>query len=67
MSEMLVIDANSIKSDFALNINTKLSRPVPTVILTFPNETTVTIRGDEHVVKQLVERLDGVVIEYERH
>lgn len=64
MAEMIVIDAKSIKSNIQLDIDTKKSEPVPTVILNFPNATTVTIRGDEEIVKQIVERLDGLTVEY---
>lgn len=35
-----------------------------TVVLTFPNETQVTTEGDGEIVKQLVDRLDGIIIGY---
>lgn len=35
-----------------------------TVTLLYPNNTTVAIEGDPVVIKQIVERLDGQVIEF---
>ena len=34
------------------------------ITLLYPNNTSVTIRGDGDIVKQLVDRLDGQVIDY---
>lgn len=34
------------------------------ITLLYPNDTSVTIRGDGDIVKQLVDRLDGQVIDY---
>jgi hypothetical protein len=38
--------------------------PEASIKLLYPNNTSVTIRGDGDIVKQLVNRLDGEVIEY---
>lgn len=35
------------------------------IILRFPNSTTVDIAGDPVVIKQIVQRLDGLVISFE--
>lgn len=64
MNDMIVIDAESIKNNISVNIETKQSKAIPTVILSFPKATTVTIQGDEEIVKQLVEHLDGITVEY---
>ncbi len=34
------------------------------IILNYPNETTVTIEGDAMIIKQLVDHLDGLVIDF---
>lgn len=37
---------------------------IPYIIFNFPNHTTAEIKGDPEVIKQIVDRLDGVVIKY---
>jgi len=34
------------------------------IALLYPNNTTVTMRGDPDIIKQLIEAIDGVVITY---
>lgn len=34
------------------------------ITLLYPNNTTVTMRGDPEIIKQLIEVIDGVVITY---
>jgi RNase H-fold protein (predicted Holliday junction resolvase) len=60
-----VIDFNQFNGGFELLVDVDESEPVACVVLTFPNSTQVTIKGNQDVVKQLVDRLDGVVIEYQ--
>lgn len=65
MADKKVLDFNTFKDGFEVLVDVGKSTPVASAVLVFPNETTVTIKGDENVVKQLIDRLDGVVIEYE--
>lgn len=66
MIDKVILDMEDFKSDaYTLSIDTKLSQAVPTAILVFPNETQITIRGDAKVIKQIIARLDGLMIEYE--
>lgn len=34
------------------------------IMLLYPNNTTVTMRGDPEIIKQLIEAIDGIVITY---
>lgn len=60
-----VIDFDQFKGGFSMLVDVDKSEPVACIVLSFPNATQVTIRGDEKVVKQIVERLDGLIVEYE--
>lgn len=59
-----VLDFRDFSGGFEVLVDTGKSKPVATALLSFPNETRVTISGDESVVKQIVDRLDGLVVEY---
>ena len=59
-----LIDFNSFSGGFEVLVDVDKSEPVATVVLSFPNETQVTISGDSDVVRQIVNRLDGLSIEY---
>lgn len=63
-SRWKIIDFNINSKGFELLVDVDKSQPVACIVMTYPNETTVTIRGDEEVVKQIVKRLDGQVIQY---
>ena len=60
-----ILDFDSFSGGFNLLIDTGASEPIACIVLSFPNGTQVTVRGDEGVVKQVVDRLDGLVVEYE--
>lgn len=59
-----ILNFNMQPSGFELLVDVGKSQPVSCVALTYPDETTVTVRGNEEVVKQIVERLDHQIIEY---
>lgn len=65
MSKVLDFDVSS--KGFEVVVDVGKSKPVACVTLLYPNETQVIIRGDGEVVKQVVDRLDGLTIEYSAH
>ncbi len=42
-----------------------IAASVDSAILSFPNDTMVTLRGDGDVIKQIIKHLDGLIVEYE--
>ena len=61
-----IIDNIGSKQGFELTLDTTLIDPHPRsfIILSYPNNTQITINGDPDIVKQLVNRLDHQIIEY---
>lgn len=59
-----VLDLDIRSGGFELLVDVGKSEPVACVVLAYPNNTQVTVRGDEEVVKQIVDRLDGQIVEY---
>lgn len=64
MSKNKILDFKSFAGGFNLLVETDNSEKIASVVLVFPNGTDATIKGDPEVVKQIVERLDGINIEY---
>lgn len=65
MGKYKILDFKPFSGGFHVDLDIDKSEPICVIVLSFPNSTQVTIKGDGEVVKQLVDRLDGVVIEYE--
>lgn len=58
------ISFRTFTGGFEVLVDVGKSEPISTIVLSFPNKTQVTISGDSDVVKQIVDRLDGLGIEY---
>jgi hypothetical protein len=50
--------------DFEIIVDVYKSGSIAMTILSFPNETQVNISGDTDIIRQIVNRLDGLIIKY---